>query len=350
VIAVDGKALRGSARLDQPRRHLLSAVTHGRPVTLAQAEVGSKTNETQHFQPLLAPLDLDGDVVTFDALHTVKANVAWPAETKKAHYVAVIKTNQPTVRAQLDALDWHAVAIRHTASTQGHGRRESRSIKTLAIADNLGGIAFPHAKLAIRVHRRRKEAERKETRETVYAVTSLDAHQATPAELASHLHGHWIVEAQHHIRDRTFAEDASTVHAGNAPRAMATFRNLAIGALKTLGATNIAKTTRAIRDEPERALPILGINPRPDLNGTRSSPGRPPHRRAVCSHPGRSIRVHRHSPPNNQNLRLYVLGSAASITRSTVAHPIDRRPDDRRARDFHADRKVRSLNYRKDCR
>ncbi|MFC7221185.1 transposase family protein, partial [Streptomyces polyrhachis] len=55
VIAVDGKALRGSARLDQPRRHLLSAVTHGRPVTLAQAEVGSKTNETRHFQPLLAP-------------------------------------------------------------------------------------------------------------------------------------------------------------------------------------------------------------------------------------------------------------------------------------------------------
>ena len=28
VIAVDGKALKGSARLDAPRRHLLSAVTH----------------------------------------------------------------------------------------------------------------------------------------------------------------------------------------------------------------------------------------------------------------------------------------------------------------------------------
>lgn len=268
VIAVDGKALRGSARLDQPRRHLLSAVTHGCPVTLAQAEVGSKTNETRHFQPLLAPLDLDGDVVTFDALHSVKANVAWLAETKKAHYVAVIKPNQPTAWAQLDGLDWHAVAIQHTASNKGHGRRESRSIKTLAIADNLGGIAFPHAKLALRVHRRRKETGRKETRETVYAVTSLDVHQAKPAELASHLRGHWAVEAQHHIRDRTFAEDASTVHAGNAPRAMASLRNLAIGALKALGATNIAKTTRAIRDQPERALPILGITYKPDLNGT----------------------------------------------------------------------------------
>ncbi|MFD0514671.1 ISAs1 family transposase [Streptomyces aureus] len=118
VIAVDGKALRGSARLSQPRRHLLSAVTHGRPVTLAQAEVGSKTNETRHFQPLLAPLDLDADVVTFDALHSVKANVAWLVETKKAHYVAVIKPNQPTAWAQLDGLDWHAVAIQHTASNK----------------------------------------------------------------------------------------------------------------------------------------------------------------------------------------------------------------------------------------
>lgn len=268
VIAVDGKALRGSARLDQPRRHLLSAVTHGLAVTLAQAEVGSKTNETRHFQSLLAPLDLDGDVLTFDALHSVKANVTWLVETKNAHYVAVIKPNQPTAWTQLDGLDWNAVKVQHTASDKGHGRRESRSIKTLAIADNLGGIAFPYAKLAIRVHRRRKATGMKETRETVYAVTSLDAHETKPADLSSHLRGHWTVEAQHHIRDRTFAEDASTVHAGNAPRAMATFRNLAVGALKTLGATNIAKTTRAIRDQPERALLILGITPKHDLNGT----------------------------------------------------------------------------------
>ncbi|MGW3311080.1 hypothetical protein ACWDG9_31340 [Streptomyces sp. NPDC001073] len=40
---------------------------------------------------------------------------------------------------------------------------------------------------------------------------------------------------------------------------MATLRNLAIGVLKTLGADNIAKTTRAIRDDPGRALPILSI-------------------------------------------------------------------------------------------
>jgi hypothetical protein len=63
AIAVDGKALKGSARLTATRRHLLSAVTHGLVVTLAQAEVGAKTNETTHFRPLLAPLDLTDTVV-----------------------------------------------------------------------------------------------------------------------------------------------------------------------------------------------------------------------------------------------------------------------------------------------
>ncbi|MEV4832871.1 ISAs1 family transposase [Micromonospora sp. NPDC049257] len=269
VIAVDGKALKGSARLTAPRRHLLSAVTHRTVVTLAQAEVGAKTNETTHFQPLLAPLDLAGVVVTFDALHSVKANISWLVEAKNAHYIAVIKTNQPTAHSQLAALPWRDIAVQHTASTRGHGRRESRSIKTCAVADELGGIVFPHARLAIRVHRRRKQSGKHETRESVYAVTSLDAHQARPADLATAIRGHWAVEnSSHHIRDVTYAEDASTVHTGTAPRAMATLRNLAIGVLKTLGADNIAKTTRAIRDEPQRALTILGITNDPDTPGT----------------------------------------------------------------------------------
>ncbi|MBB4935461.1 hypothetical protein F4561_006355 [Lipingzhangella halophila] len=58
------------------------------------------------------------------------------------------------------------------------------------------------------------------------------------------------------------------MHSGAAPRAMVTFRNLAIGVLKTAGAHNLAKTTRAIRDLPERALPFFGISYKPDTSGT----------------------------------------------------------------------------------
>ncbi|MGW1530277.1 ISAs1 family transposase [Streptomyces sp. NPDC002159] len=111
VIAVDGKALKGSARLDAARRHLLSAVTHHPVVTLAQAEVGAKTNETTHFKPLLASLDLAGALLTFDALHSVKANITWLVEMKKAHYIAVIKTNQPAAYSQLAALPWQPTPL-----------------------------------------------------------------------------------------------------------------------------------------------------------------------------------------------------------------------------------------------
>ena len=59
---------------------------------------------------------------------------------------------------------------------------------------------------------------------TVYAVTSLTAEQATPAELARLIRSHWKTEALHHVQDVTFAEDASQRRTGSAPRAMATWR------------------------------------------------------------------------------------------------------------------------------
>ncbi|MDL5198633.1 ISAs1 family transposase [Streptomyces sp. ALI-76-A] len=235
---MDGKALSGSAHRQQRHRHLLSAVTHAPTVTLAQQEVGAKTNETAAFRPLLQPLDLTGTVVTFDALHTVKDQVRWLVQEKKAHYIAVIKGNQPTASAQLKALPWEQVPVAHTVSQTGHGRRESRSVKTMAIAANLGGIAFPEARLALRIHRRRQESGKRQTRETVYAVTSLDTHQASPADLGGYVRGHWGIEnSSHHVRDVVFAEDASTVHTDNAPRAMAALRNLAIGRLRLLEPT-----------------------------------------------------------------------------------------------------------------
>jgi hypothetical protein len=59
----------------------------------------------------------------------------------------------------------------------------------------------------------------------VHAVTSLTAAQASPARLADYVRGHWGIEALHHVRDTTFAEDASQLRTGTAPRAMASLRN-----------------------------------------------------------------------------------------------------------------------------
>jgi hypothetical protein len=63
----------------------------------------------------------------------------------------------------------------------------------------------------------------------------------------------------HHVRDTVFAEDASRVRTGNAPRAMATLRNLALGALRHNGHDNIAAALRHHARDPHRPLHTLGI-------------------------------------------------------------------------------------------
>jgi len=91
-------------------------------------------------------------------------------------------------------------------------------------------------------------------------VTSLTTIKAAPWQLAGHLRGHWAIENQlHWVRDVTFAENASQVRSGNAPRAMASLRNLAIGALRLAGSANIAAALRHNSRDPTRALIILGI-------------------------------------------------------------------------------------------
>jgi predicted transposase YbfD/YdcC len=93
----------------------------------------------------------------------------------------------------------------------------------------------------------------------VYAITNLTAAQASPAHLADYVRGHWGIEALHHIRDTTFAEDASQTRTGTAPRAMASLRNLAIGILHASGHRNIAAALRHNARDTTRILPLLGI-------------------------------------------------------------------------------------------
>jgi len=68
--AIDGTALRGSRRSAQHPTRLLRAVRHYDGTTLAQQAVDTKRGETTAFGPLLATMDIEDTVVTFDALHT----------------------------------------------------------------------------------------------------------------------------------------------------------------------------------------------------------------------------------------------------------------------------------------
>jgi predicted transposase YbfD/YdcC len=256
AVAVDGKTLRGSGHHGRSQVHLLAAMDHISRAVLAQADVDDTTNEITQFRPLLEGLDLAGRVVTADALHTQHAHAEWLVSVKHAAYLLTVKANQPSLHHQLASLPWREIPVADHTHDRGHHRVELRRLQVTTVA----GLDFPHATQAIRITRRvRPLAGRRWRTVSVYAVTSLSAAQASPARLADWLRGHWGIEALHHLRDVTFAEDASQVRTGNTPQAMASLRNLAIGILHARGCRNIAAALRRNARDATRVLPLLGI-------------------------------------------------------------------------------------------
>ncbi|WP_329468396.1 ISAs1 family transposase [Streptomyces sp. NBC_01431] len=252
----DGKSLRGAARADGRKIHLLAALDHTSRLVLAQLDVGDKTNEITCFQPLLDNLaDLADTVVTSDAMHTQREHAQYLA-SRGAHYIVIVKENQKKLRKQLKALPWQRIPLQSRIRESGHGRGEIRRIKACTV----NNLLFPGARQAVQLKRRRLHRKSgKVSIKTVYAATSLSAEQATPAQLANMIRSHWQIEALHHMRDTTFAEDASQLRTGNAPRTMATWRNLAIGALRIAGTQNVAAALRANSRDPKRPLALLGL-------------------------------------------------------------------------------------------
>ena len=113
AVAVDGKTLRGAVAADGNQVHLLAAMTHDDGAVIAQREVDSKTNEITQFQPLLDDVDLDGAVVTADALHAQRGHARYLVEEKHADYVFTVKGNQPNLLDGLEGLAYDTFPPSH---------------------------------------------------------------------------------------------------------------------------------------------------------------------------------------------------------------------------------------------
>ena len=257
ALAIDGKTLRGSAGAGKRPVHLLAAMDHASQVVLAQVEVTSKTNEITRFAPLVDGLELHDTVITADAIRTQREHADWLVTVKHAAaYVLVVKDNQLTLRRQLERLPWSDIPVQDVTRNRAHGRSEIRRLQVATVA----GLGFPHTTQALRITRRVRRLRRRRWRTvTVYALTSLTHLQASPARLADYVRGHWGIEALHHIRDVTFTEDVSQVRTGNAPRVMASLRNLMVAILRLRGQTNIAAALRHNARDATRPLALLGI-------------------------------------------------------------------------------------------
>jgi hypothetical protein len=103
---MDGKTARGSFDGLEKAVHLLSLVAHESGLTLAQAEVpqggADKTNEHKTALRLLEGLVLEGRLITGDAMFCQR-DLSQQIVQAQGHYMWVVKENQPTLLADIQA-------------------------------------------------------------------------------------------------------------------------------------------------------------------------------------------------------------------------------------------------------
>ena len=137
VIAIDGKTLRRSYERDDPKAalHMISAWACEQHLVLAQEKVSDKSNEITAIPALLEVLDLEGCIVTLDAMGT-QTEIAEQIREQDADYVLALKGNQGTLHQEVCAYfeqgrarGFAGMPVSYAESLDlGHGRKEVRRL------------------------------------------------------------------------------------------------------------------------------------------------------------------------------------------------------------------------------
>ena len=132
TIAIDGKTICGSGNSEHKAYHVISAFVAENQITLGELTVEEKTNEITAVPELLDLIDVEGAVVTADAMSCQKKIVEKITE-KNADYIIGLKQNQHALYR--DTEDYFnefqselPVKITHD---KGHGRIEKREYRLL---------------------------------------------------------------------------------------------------------------------------------------------------------------------------------------------------------------------------
>jgi predicted transposase YbfD/YdcC len=211
-VQIDGKALRGSRGPDGTCLYLVSAWVGANSLTLAQVAVEDKSNEITAIPKLLKLLELEGALVSIDALGCQK-EIAQAIRDTKADYLLQVKGNQPILAADIDARFEAAFAANYVGfehdiyvcQSRGHGREEERVCVVLYNLEGLSTRAeWVDLQAIVQVSRTIWEGD-KETYEVAHYICS---RRGSAEELCQGTRGHWSIEnGLHWVLDVTFRED-----------------------------------------------------------------------------------------------------------------------------------------------
>lgn len=267
-INLDGKLLKGTIPAGQTNGvHLLAAYLPDAGIVLMQMEVGNKENEIVVAPRLLKAVDLQGKIVTGDAMFTQR-DLSRQVVEAGGHYVWSVKDNQPDLRADIEAvftIEAGQTALKVMANDfqeavsldKAHGRLEQRRLTSSEMLSGHGN--WPHLAQVFKVEREIEHLNTgKRRREISYGVTSLSRQEADAEGLLRMVRKHWEIEnGLHYRRDWSLREDYCRLKTGEAAEAMAIINNLVVGLVRQAGFAYLPDGRRAYSAQPLEALKLI---------------------------------------------------------------------------------------------
>jgi predicted transposase YbfD/YdcC len=239
LVHLDGKTMRntrhGAANLGA--LHVVSAWASVTGLTLGQVAVDAKSNEITAIPQLLELLDLQGKIVTIDAMGCQKDIAAGIVE-QDGDYVLAVKDNQPTLHAEIQTAFATAVenddrACRScTTETNDHSRAEQRTVWVLPARRLLSQSSVWTGLLSLVMVLRVVTCPLTgaETCELRYFISSL---RPSVRRLAWAIRSHWSIEnGLHWVLDVVFREDAQRIYDRTTAQNYAFLNRLAVSLLR----------------------------------------------------------------------------------------------------------------------
>jgi predicted transposase YbfD/YdcC len=240
IVPIDGKCLRGSYDREQGIKalHLVTAWVAEQNLTLGQIKVEDHSNEITAIPALLELIDIQGAIITIDAMGT-QTEIVRLIRAKKADYVLALKTNHPTLYQEVKkwfesslANNFEGINVSHDRRVEkGHHRTEKRLVWAVPLSE-FGGLykqgQWSGLQTIVMVERTR-HLWNKVTHEVQFYLSSLPA---DAQNLGNAIRTHWGIENQvHWTLDVTFNEDHCRIRSCYSPRNFALLRRMALNAL-----------------------------------------------------------------------------------------------------------------------